>query len=165
MTASHPGINVGVPPPPASCCIGRLHSRQQLLIHLHQPFWSCFDLCLLDLIQSFSIFTLIDCLGDDNDISITIREAPHYNLFPYLRSHQQPCATTSTYDCQPSFFFLLDPIFELEAENHVPLLTQVCHLQKELKCQHHYHLVESWCPKYIQTERRCVPTIVSKQYW
>lgn len=37
--------------------------------------------------------------------------------------------------------------------------------QKELSCQHHYHLVESWCPKYIETERRCPPTIVSKQYW
>ncbi|KAH6953747.1 hypothetical protein BKA56DRAFT_504711, partial [Ilyonectria sp. MPI-CAGE-AT-0026] len=28
-----------------------------------------------------------------------------------------------------------------------------------------YHLVESWCPKYIETERRCLPTIVSRQYW
>lgn len=37
--------------------------------------------------------------------------------------------------------------------------------QKEWSCQHHYHLVESWCPKYIETERRCPPTIVSKQYW
>ncbi|KAL6855654.1 hypothetical protein J3F83DRAFT_718567 [Trichoderma novae-zelandiae] len=39
------------------------------------------------------------------------------------------------------------------------------YIYKELKCQHHYHLVESWCPKYIATERRCTPTIVSKQYW
>ncbi|KAG6263819.1 hypothetical protein E4U49_002043 [Claviceps purpurea] len=38
-------------------------------------------------------------------------------------------------------------------------------LQKELSCQHHYHLVESWCSKYIETERRCRPNIVSKQYW
>jgi hypothetical protein len=37
--------------------------------------------------------------------------------------------------------------------------------QKELSCQHHYYLVESWCSKYIETERRCPPTIVSKQYW
>lgn len=37
--------------------------------------------------------------------------------------------------------------------------------QKELSCQHHYHLVESWCSKYIETERRCPPTIVRKQYW
>ncbi|PNP50347.1 hypothetical protein THARTR1_08951 [Trichoderma harzianum] len=46
----------------------------------------------------------------------------------------------------------------------VPVLT-ASHINKELKCQHHYHLVESWCPKYIATERRCTPTIVSKQYW
>ncbi|KAF5659676.1 hypothetical protein FCIRC_12417 [Fusarium circinatum] len=39
------------------------------------------------------------------------------------------------------------------------------YIYKELSCQHHYHLVESWCPKYIETERRCPPTIVSKQYW
>ncbi|EGR46998.1 uncharacterized protein TRIREDRAFT_109346 [Trichoderma reesei QM6a] len=39
------------------------------------------------------------------------------------------------------------------------------YIYKELKCQHHYHLVESWCPKYIATERRCTPIIVSKQYW
>lgn len=38
-------------------------------------------------------------------------------------------------------------------------------LQKELSCQHHYHLVESWCPKYIETQKRCPPTVVSKQYW
>ncbi|KAF5962419.1 hypothetical protein FBULB1_14194 [Fusarium bulbicola] len=38
------------------------------------------------------------------------------------------------------------------------------YIYKELSCQHHYHLVESWCPKYIETERRCPPTIVSKQY-
>ncbi|KND85068.1 hypothetical protein TOPH_09301 [Tolypocladium ophioglossoides CBS 100239] len=31
--------------------------------------------------------------------------------------------------------------------------------QKELSCQHHYHLVESWCSKYIETERRCPPTV------
>ena len=37
--------------------------------------------------------------------------------------------------------------------------------QKELSCQHHYHLVESWCPKYIETQRRCPPTIAGKQYW
>ncbi|KAG5917531.1 hypothetical protein E4U42_007207, partial [Claviceps africana] len=36
---------------------------------------------------------------------------------------------------------------------------------KELSCQHHYHLVESWCSKYIETARRCPPTIVSRQYW
>ncbi|KAH8669266.1 hypothetical protein BGZ61DRAFT_364192, partial [Ilyonectria robusta] len=30
---------------------------------------------------------------------------------------------------------------------------------------HHYHLVESWCPKDIETERRCLPTIVCRQYW
>ncbi|KAK9436605.1 uncharacterized protein G6M90_00g009420 [Metarhizium brunneum] len=39
------------------------------------------------------------------------------------------------------------------------------YIYKELSCQHHYHLVESWCSKYIETERRCPPTIVSKQYW
>ncbi|KFH41735.1 hypothetical protein ACRE_075270 [Hapsidospora chrysogenum ATCC 11550] len=39
------------------------------------------------------------------------------------------------------------------------------YIYKELSCQHHYHLVESWCPKYIETQRRCPPTIVSKQYW
>ncbi|KAH6977709.1 hypothetical protein EDB80DRAFT_593491 [Ilyonectria destructans] len=33
--------------------------------------------------------------------------------------------------------------------------------QKKLSCQHHYHLVDSWCPKYIETERRCQPTIAS----
>ncbi|PWI69134.1 hypothetical protein PCL_01519 [Purpureocillium lilacinum] len=38
------------------------------------------------------------------------------------------------------------------------------HHRKELSCQHHYHLVESWCSKYIETERRCPPTVVSKQY-
>lgn len=37
-------------------------------------------------------------------------------------------------------------------------------LQRELSCQHHYHLVQSWCPKYIETEKRCPPTIVCKQY-
>ncbi|KAG9250622.1 uncharacterized protein F5Z01DRAFT_349434 [Emericellopsis atlantica] len=39
------------------------------------------------------------------------------------------------------------------------------YIYKELSCQHHYHLVESWCPKYIETQKRCPPTIVSKQYW
>ncbi|GJN73434.1 hypothetical protein PLICBS_007512 [Purpureocillium lilacinum] len=39
------------------------------------------------------------------------------------------------------------------------------YIYKELSCQHHYHLVESWCSKYIETERRCPPTVVSKQYW
>ncbi|KAH7237904.1 hypothetical protein B0J15DRAFT_406218 [Fusarium solani] len=39
------------------------------------------------------------------------------------------------------------------------------YIYKELSCQHHYYLVESWCPKYIETERRCLPTIVSRQYW
>ncbi|KAL6915656.1 hypothetical protein FSHL1_007106 [Fusarium sambucinum] len=34
------------------------------------------------------------------------------------------------------------------------------YIYKELSCQHHYHLVESWCPKYIETERRCPPTIL-----
>ncbi|KAH6970493.1 hypothetical protein BKA56DRAFT_646955 [Ilyonectria sp. MPI-CAGE-AT-0026] len=38
------------------------------------------------------------------------------------------------------------------------------YIYKELSCQHHYHLVESWCLKYIETERRCPPNIVSKQY-
>ncbi|KAL3962378.1 hypothetical protein ACCO45_003901 [Purpureocillium lilacinum] len=38
------------------------------------------------------------------------------------------------------------------------------YIYKELSCQHHYHLVESWCSKYIETERRCPPTVVSKQY-
>ncbi|KAG6000514.1 hypothetical protein E4U21_005396 [Claviceps maximensis] len=37
--------------------------------------------------------------------------------------------------------------------------------QRELRCQHHYHLVESWCKKYIETERRCTPIVVTKQYW
>jgi hypothetical protein len=37
--------------------------------------------------------------------------------------------------------------------------------QKELSCEHHYHLVESWCPKYIETQKRCTPNVVSKQYW
>ncbi|KAH6881031.1 hypothetical protein B0T10DRAFT_531614 [Thelonectria olida] len=35
------------------------------------------------------------------------------------------------------------------------------YIYKELSCRHHYHLVESWCPKYIETERRCPPTIVT----
>ncbi|KAH7302990.1 hypothetical protein B0I35DRAFT_336238, partial [Stachybotrys elegans] len=35
----------------------------------------------------------------------------------------------------------------------------------KLSCQHHYHLVESWCPKYIATGRRCPPVVVRKQYW
>ncbi|CAH0015218.1 unnamed protein product, partial [Clonostachys rhizophaga] len=39
------------------------------------------------------------------------------------------------------------------------------YIYKELSCQHHYHLVESWCPKYIETQQRCTPKIVSKQYW
>ncbi|KAH6952387.1 hypothetical protein BKA56DRAFT_605475 [Ilyonectria sp. MPI-CAGE-AT-0026] len=39
------------------------------------------------------------------------------------------------------------------------------YIHKELSCQHHYYIVESWCPKYIKTERRCPPTIVRKQYW
>ncbi|KAH7186620.1 hypothetical protein DER44DRAFT_681727 [Fusarium oxysporum] len=39
------------------------------------------------------------------------------------------------------------------------------YIYKELSCQHYYHLVQSWCPKYIETERRCLPTIVSRQYW
>ncbi|KFA66700.1 hypothetical protein S40285_04996 [Stachybotrys chlorohalonatus IBT 40285] len=39
------------------------------------------------------------------------------------------------------------------------------YIYRELSCQHHYHLVESWCPKYIETERRCPPVVVSKQYW
>lgn len=38
-------------------------------------------------------------------------------------------------------------------------------MQKELSCQHHYHLVESWCPEYIETQKRCKPKVVSKQYW
>lgn len=65
----------------------------------------------------------------------------------------------------PALFFYPILYSKTKLGFRVPLLTQVCDLQKELKCQHHYHLVESWCPKYIQTERRCVPTIVSKQYW
>ncbi|CEJ80689.1 hypothetical protein VHEMI00860 [[Torrubiella] hemipterigena] len=39
------------------------------------------------------------------------------------------------------------------------------YIYKELSCQHHYHLVESWCSKYIATERRCPPKVISKQYW
>ncbi|KAH7319579.1 hypothetical protein B0I35DRAFT_352877 [Stachybotrys elegans] len=39
------------------------------------------------------------------------------------------------------------------------------YIYRELSCQHHYHLVESWCPKYIATEKRCPPVVVSKQYW
>ncbi|ODA83857.1 hypothetical protein RJ55_02373 [Drechmeria coniospora] len=39
------------------------------------------------------------------------------------------------------------------------------YIYKELSCQHHYHLVQSWCSKYIETQRRCPPTVVSKQYW
>ncbi|KAH6951023.1 hypothetical protein BKA56DRAFT_564912 [Ilyonectria sp. MPI-CAGE-AT-0026] len=39
------------------------------------------------------------------------------------------------------------------------------YIHKELSCQHHHYIVESWCPKYIKTERRCPPTIVRKQYW
>ena len=38
-------------------------------------------------------------------------------------------------------------------------------VQRELSCQHFYHLVESWCEEYIETGRRCPPKIVSKQYW
>ncbi|KAJ9412764.1 hypothetical protein QL093DRAFT_2090707 [Fusarium oxysporum] len=47
----------------------------------------------------------------------------------------------------------------------VTFLTDTYPAQKELSCQHYYHLVQSWCPKYIETERRCLPTIVSRQYW
>ncbi|KFA48711.1 hypothetical protein S40293_09769 [Stachybotrys chartarum IBT 40293] len=39
------------------------------------------------------------------------------------------------------------------------------YIYRELSCQHYYHLVESWCPKYIETERRCPPVVVLKQYW
>ncbi|CAI6090983.1 unnamed protein product, partial [Clonostachys chloroleuca] len=38
------------------------------------------------------------------------------------------------------------------------------YIYKELSCQHHYHLVESWCPKYTESQQRCAPKIVSKQY-
>ncbi|ATY65454.1 hypothetical protein A9K55_002000 [Cordyceps militaris] len=38
------------------------------------------------------------------------------------------------------------------------------YIYRELSCQHHYHLVQSWCSKYIETEKRCPPTIVCKQY-
>ncbi|KAH8662781.1 hypothetical protein BGZ61DRAFT_296253, partial [Ilyonectria robusta] len=39
------------------------------------------------------------------------------------------------------------------------------YIYKEFSCQHHYQLVEFWCPKYIEIERRCLLTIVRKQYW
>ncbi|KAI3573363.1 hypothetical protein IWW34DRAFT_794183 [Fusarium oxysporum f. sp. albedinis] len=47
----------------------------------------------------------------------------------------------------------------------VTFLTDTYPTQKVLSCQHYYHLVQSWCPKYMKTERRCQPTIVSRQYW
>lgn len=112
----------------------------------------------------FSIFTTGRLPGDDYDISTTTRDASPSNLFT---TPQISSATMCNYIYVrlPALFSSARFCPNSKLEIHVPLLTQVCHLQKELKCQHHYHLVESWCPKYIQTERRCVPTIVSKQYW
>lgn len=92
LTASH--INVGIPPPSASCCIG-LHSRQRL-ISLHQPFWTC----VYPPIQSFHLSHHRDEITSS---SSTTRQIPPQHPRP-------PCATTSTYACPPYFFpFFLEP--------------------------------------------------------
>ncbi|KAH7304587.1 hypothetical protein B0I35DRAFT_340639, partial [Stachybotrys elegans] len=39
------------------------------------------------------------------------------------------------------------------------------YIYRELSCQHYYYLVESWCLKYIATEKRCPPVVSRKQYW
>ncbi|KAH7303042.1 hypothetical protein B0I35DRAFT_365679 [Stachybotrys elegans] len=39
------------------------------------------------------------------------------------------------------------------------------YIYRKYSCQHYYYLVDSWCPKYIETWKKCDPVVVRNQYW
>lgn len=32
-------------------------------------------------------------------------------------------------------------------------------------CEHFFYIVDSWCEEYIETQKRCEPIVIGKEYW